>query len=130
MKRPIKVVKLPPKIQAMRDRKAFEAKCDDLCNRLQADFPKNITTAVSLLGLSGGISDNAILTAIGERAHLSIYTSMGSKNLFVADCRKQVGTGYLAAISPPKYGIKSSPSLIVAATIAYIQLCKAIGEFQ
>lgn len=103
---------------------------DGLCNRLQAENAAAMIELNTQLGLSGYVNDNAVLTAIGNRTHLNIHTSMGAKNLFVAQCRKQVGSGYVACLQPPKYSISSSHSLIVAATVAYVQLCKQFGAFQ
>jgi hypothetical protein len=103
---------------------------DGLCNRLQAESAAARFELIGQLGLSGYITDNDILTAIGNRVHLDIHTSMGAENLFVAKCRKQGGSGYEARLQFPLYSISSSHSLIVAATIAYVQLCKRFGAFQ
>lgn len=99
---------------------------DALCNRLQRGELDELCKQLSLPPKS---SHDEILTEIGRRVHLSIYTSMGSENIFVAKCSHIEGSGYLAAISAPMYSIKSSPSLIKAATISFVQLSKQRGRF-
>lgn len=122
-----RTIKIKPKPQ----RKPKTYDFDGLCNRLQSSDPALGLMEISVqLGLSGSISDNDILTAIAKRAHLTMHTRMGTSVCFVAECRKQVGSGYVACLQPPKYSISSSHSLIAAATVAYVQLCKQFGAFQ
>lgn len=116
--------KMKPKLRPKPVRKVYPF--DALCNRLQHG---DLQELCKQLGLPPSPTHDEILTEIGRRVHLSIYTSMGSENIFVAKCSLTTGSGYLAAISAPLYSIKSSSSLIKAATISFVQLCKQLGRF-
>lgn len=128
VKRPVKAKPRKRKVKAPK-LDLFAAKCDDLCNRLQADADKSIIAdLLDHFGIEGGGLQELTEAAL-IRHPMTVTSRQFEPHFAVSSYIHSPDVGHKMAHAPKKYVVFSSNELWLSVIIAYIRLSKHAGKF-
>lgn len=127
---PKRVVKTKPKKRKIKASKlnVFQAKCDDICNRLQAGDRDVIAELLEQFNLHGG-GLQELTEAILVRHPMTINTRSFEPHFAASAYVHSPDVGHKLNHAPKQYVVFSSNELWLAVTITYVRLCKHVGKF-